>query len=58
MTVNERLFIGGFLHEFDKAVEEKNIEKIISILKAVELPASAIDPPGVILTRALLSPVQ
>ena len=44
MTVNERLFIGGLLQEFDKAVEEKNVEKIITILKAIELPDSAIDP--------------
>ena len=44
MTVNERLFIAGYLDEFDKAIKEKDIEKVISILKSVELPDSAIDP--------------
>lgn len=33
MTVNERLYMSGLLEEFDFAVNEKNIEKIIFILK-------------------------
>lgn len=37
MTVNERLYISGLMNEFDKAVREKNIEKIKSIFKEVEL---------------------
>ncbi len=44
MTVNERLYISGSLDEFDQAVKEKNIEKLILILKRVELTDSAIDP--------------
>lgn len=37
LTVNERLYISGLLNEFDRAVEEKSIVEIISILKIVEL---------------------
>ena len=44
MTVNERLYASGFLAEFEKAVKEKNIDKIISILKDVELTEASINP--------------
>lgn len=37
MTVNERLSVSGFMDDFDKAVEEKNIRKIIEILEKVEI---------------------
>jgi len=44
MTVNERLFVGGLLNEFDQAVEKREIDRVIEILKAVEMPDSAIAP--------------
>lgn len=37
MTVNERLYVSGLFDKFDKAVEEKDIKKIIEILKAIEI---------------------
>ncbi len=37
MTVNERLYVSDFMDDFDKAVEEKNIRKIIEILEKVEI---------------------
>ena len=37
MTVNERLYISGLMHEFDKDVKEKDIEKVKSILKEVDI---------------------
>lgn len=43
MTVNERLYVSGLLGEFDKAVEEKNINKVIEILKKVDLPLESIN---------------
>jgi hypothetical protein len=44
MTVNERLYISGLLQKFDDAVNEKDINKIIKILKEVELEESSINP--------------
>ena len=44
MTVNERLFVAGLLNKFDQAVGKRDIEGVIAILKAVELPDSAITP--------------
>ena len=44
MTVNERLYVAGVLDGFDKAVREKDIDKVTSILMSVELPDSAISP--------------
>jgi len=44
MTVNERLYVGGVLDEFEKAIKEKNTEKAIRILKKVELTDSNIKP--------------
>lgn len=37
MTVNERLYISGLMNEFDKAVKEKDKEKVTSILKEVDI---------------------
>ncbi|WP_293916367.1 MULTISPECIES: hypothetical protein [unclassified Sphingobacterium] len=37
MTVNERLYISGLMEEFDLAVKKGNIEKVIHILKQVEI---------------------
>jgi hypothetical protein len=37
MTVNERLYVSGLWDEFEQYLEEKNIEKIISVLNKVEL---------------------
>ena len=37
MTVNERLYISGLMNEFDKAVKEKDKEKVKSILKEVDI---------------------
>lgn len=44
MTVNERLYVSGLMNEFDKAVEEKNIEKVKAILVKVELEEPSITP--------------
>lgn len=44
MTVNERLYVGGVLDEFEKAVKEKNTKEAIRILKVVELTDANIDP--------------
>ena len=44
MTVNERLFISGLMKDFDKAVKKKDVDKISSILKEVELTESSIIP--------------
>lgn len=44
MTVNERLYVSGLMDEFDKAVEEKNVERVRSILKKVELTEESIKP--------------
>jgi hypothetical protein len=44
MTVNERLYVSGLIDLFDKAVKEKNVPVIISILKKVELNDESITP--------------
>jgi len=44
MTVNERLYVSGLMDEFEENVKEKNIDKVISILKAVELDDESIEP--------------
>ena len=44
MTVNERLYVAGLLDEFEKAVSDKNTEKVIRILKKVELTDDNIKP--------------
>ena len=43
MRVNERPYVAGLMNEFDKAVDEKDIEKVISILKQVDLDTPNID---------------
>ena len=43
MTVNERLYGSGLIEKFDNAVKEKNIKKVIEILKKVELNESSIN---------------
>lgn len=37
MTVNERLYVSGFSEIFGKAVKEKDVIKVIDILKNVEI---------------------
>ena len=44
MTANERLFVAKKIDEFDKAVNEKDRIKVISILQSVELTESSIYP--------------
>ena len=44
MTVNERLYVSGFMDEFDKAVKEKDIAKVKAILKSVELNEESVKP--------------
>lgn len=44
MTVNERLYASGLMDEFDKAVEERDIERVRSILNNVELTEESIEP--------------
>lgn len=44
MTVNERLYESGLMDEFDKAVAERDVDKVISILTKVDLNAASIDP--------------
>jgi len=43
-TVNERLYIGGFIDNFYKVVDEKDVALVIAILKEVELTEASIDP--------------
>lgn len=44
MTVNERLYVSGLMDEFDKAVEERDNERVRSILSNVELTEESIRP--------------
>jgi hypothetical protein len=44
MTVNERLWVSSLMDDFDKAVKERDVETIISILKKAELTDASIDP--------------
>lgn len=44
MTVNERLYVGGLLDDFENAVFDKNTEEAIRILKEVELTDDNIKP--------------
>ena len=37
MTVNERLYASGLIDEFDQAVKEKNSQRVIGILKKIDL---------------------
>lgn len=45
MTVNERLYVSGLIDAFDKAVQKNDVNKVIEILKKVEITEeSAITP--------------
>lgn len=44
MTVNERLYAAKLFDKFYKAVEEKNVEEVVSMLKKVELTEESIYP--------------
>lgn len=44
MTVNERLCVSGLMDQFDKAVEKKDRDEAIRILKEVELTDENIEP--------------
>ncbi|PYF72981.1 hypothetical protein [Pedobacter nutrimenti] len=44
MTVNERLYVSGLMDKFEKAIEKRDIEKVIAILKTVELNDASIKP--------------
>lgn len=44
MTVNECLYVSGLMDEFDKAVEEKNVDRVRSILEEVGLTEESIKP--------------
>ena len=44
MTIKERLFVAKKLDEFDEAVEKKDIDKIISILRGIDLADVSIHP--------------
>jgi iron uptake system EfeUOB component EfeO/EfeM len=44
MTVNERLYVSGLMDAFDKAIKEKKIQKVKSILEDVELNEESINP--------------
>jgi hypothetical protein len=44
MTVNERLVVSGLMNDFERAVEDKAVSRVISILKQVELTDGSIDP--------------
>lgn len=37
MTVNERLYVSCLMDAFDKAVIELDVEKVVKILKEVEI---------------------
>jgi hypothetical protein len=42
MTVNERLFVGGLMDDFDKAIEEKDPAKMIEVLSQIDIGDSNI----------------
>ena len=44
ITINERLFVAKKIDEFDKAINEKDKIKVISILQNIELTESSIYP--------------
>jgi hypothetical protein len=44
MTVNERLYASGLMDQFDKAVEERDIERVRSILSSLDLSEESIRP--------------
>ncbi|MEP6848011.1 MAG: hypothetical protein ABI999_04080 [Acidobacteriota bacterium] len=44
MTVNERLYGSGLMDAFDKAVEEKNVQVVRTILEKIGLTELSIIP--------------
>ena len=44
MSVNERLYLSGLMDDFDKAVEEKDVDKVRGILNKIELTEESIKP--------------
>ena len=44
MTVNERLYVAGLFDQFDKAVTDKDRDKVRAILIKVELDDNSIIP--------------
>lgn len=44
MSVNERLYVSGLIDEFDKAVEDRDLDRVRSILSNVELTEESIRP--------------
>ena len=42
MTVNERLYVAGLMNDFNYYLKQKDIERIKSILKKVELNEDSI----------------
>lgn len=42
MTVNERLYVSGLINEFYEAVQQKDVKKVIAILRAVDLDNESI----------------
>jgi len=44
MTVNERLYVSGNSEKYQAAVEKKDVQTIIQILKDVELTEANIAP--------------
>lgn len=53
MTVNERLYLSGLLKEYDKAISERNIDKVKAILEKVELNENSIE--AILLAHGLKS---
>ena len=44
MTVNERLYLSALSEDFDQAIKSKNVEKVIQILKEIQLTDENIKP--------------
>lgn len=44
MTVNERLWVSGLMPKFERAIKEKNVNKVRQLLEKVELTKENIDP--------------
>lgn len=43
MTTNERLFEAGLMADFDKAVQERNADRVRKILKSIFVDDPSID---------------
>jgi hypothetical protein len=41
VTLNERLFVAGLLHEWDAAVQARDRNRMIELLRKVDLPNDA-----------------